>query len=239
MSYLRLALATALLAVLVLTLAPRVSADEPPDFTFDKPVPGAVEQNEKLYLAGDGMHSQWRAILSRVKVGTDGKTDFYQWYLSIYAIDDTTYKLKYRSPGNGGPFSTVTKAHGAQLWFPMQSAKIDAPISLMMQGKDNLVVESHEAGADCGAATIAVFTTNAAGNVVPAVSVRNGCSLTAQPVNAAAGAKLLLSGPYYAADAAMCCPTKPNATATLQYLNGTWVETPRYYELFPGKLPPQ
>jgi hypothetical protein len=121
----------------------------------------------------------------------------------------------------------------------MQSGKIDAPISLMTEGKDNLVVESHEAGADCGAATIAVFTTNAAGSVVPAVSVRNGCSLTAQPVNSAAGTKLSLSGPYYAADAAMCCPTKPNATATLQYTGGKWVETPAYYELFPGKLPPQ
>jgi hypothetical protein len=234
---LRLALATALLGVLA--LGPRALAEEPPDYTFDKPAPGAVEQNQLLYLNGDAMHSQWRAVLSRVRLGTVGTTDYYQYYLSIYAIDDTTYKLKYRSPGNGGPFSTVTKPNGADIWFPAQTGKIDAPIWLMSEAKDNLVVESHETGADCGAATVSVFTTNAAGNVIPAVSVRNGCSLTSQPINSKAGRKLLLTGPYYDKNAAMCCPTKPNATATLQYANGAWVETPRYFELFPGKLPPQ
>ena len=234
---LRLALATALLAVLA--LAPRALAEEPPDYTFDKPAPGAIVQNRMLYLNGDAMHSQWRAILSRVRVGTDGTTGAYQYYLSIYAIDDTTYKLNYRSPGNGGPFATVTKPNGSPMWFPLQTGKIDAPMSLMTEAKDDLVVEAHETGADCGTATVSVFTTNAAGNVIPAVSVRNGCSLTSQPDAAKAGRALLLAGPYYAKDAAMCCPTKPNATASLQYVDGKWVETPNYFELFPGKLPPQ
>jgi hypothetical protein len=237
MHYLRLALATAMLAVAA--LGSRALAEEPPHYTFDVAAPGTIQQNQLLYLAGDAMHSQWRAILSKKQVGSSGHDVFYQWYLSIYAIDGTTYKLQYQSPRNGGPFSNVTKANGAPLWFPVQSGKIDAPIALMMEGKDNLVVESHEMSADCGSGVVAVFTTDNTGKVVPAVSARNGCELTASPVNSKAGRSLTLAGPYYGPNAAMCCPTIVKAVATLQYANGKWVETPNRYELFPGKLPPQ
>jgi hypothetical protein len=237
MHNLRLALATAMLAVLA--LAPRALAEEPANYTFDVVAPGTIVQNQLLYLAGDGMHSQWRAVLSKKQVGTSGHDVFYQWYLSIYAIDDTTYKLQYQSPRDGGPFSKVTKADGAPMWFPIETGKIDAPIALMMEGKDDLVVESHEMAADCGSGVVAVFTTNSAGKVVPAVSARNGCELTAAPVNSKAGSSLTLSGPYYGPNAAMCCPTIVKATATLKYANGTWVQAPKRYELFIGKLPPQ
>jgi hypothetical protein len=237
MHYLRLALATAMLAIAA--LGPRALAEEPPHYTFDVAAPGSVVQNQLLYLAGDAMHSQWRALLSKKRVGSSGHDVFYQWYLSVYAIDGTTYKLQYQSPRDGGPFSNVTKANGAPMWFPVQTGKIDAPVDLMMQAKDDLVVESHEMAADCGGAVVAVFTTNAAGKVVPAVSARNGCELTATLVTSKAGNSLTLAGPYYGPKAAMCCPTIAKATATLKYVNGTWVETPQRYELFPGKLPPQ
>lgn len=237
MHYLRLALAAAMLAVAV--LGPRALAEEPPHYTFDVAPPGTVQQNQLLYLAGDAMHSQWRAVLSKKRVGASSHDVFYQWYLSIYAIDAATYKLQYQSPRDGGPFSNVTKANGAPMWFPVQTGKIDPSIDLMMQAKDNLVVESHEMAADCGEGVVAVFTTDSAGKVVPAVSARNGCQLTATPVNSKAGASLTLAGPYYGPNAAMCCPTIVKATATLQFVNGKWVETPKRYELFPGKLPPQ
>jgi hypothetical protein len=223
----------------VFALVPRALAEEPPHYTFDVSAPGTIVQNQLLYLAGDAMHSQWRALLSKKSVGTSGHDVFYQWYLSVYAIDGDTYKLHYQSPRDGGPFSTVTKASGAPLWFPVESGKIDAPIALMMEGKDNLVVESHEMAADCGSGVVAVFTANAAGKVVPAVSARNGCELTVSPVNSKAGTSLTLAGPYYGPNAAMCCPTIAKATATLAYVNGAWVQTPKRYELFPGKLPPQ
>jgi hypothetical protein len=237
MHYPRLALAAAMLAVLA--LASRAAAEEPPNYTYDVSAPGTIVQNQLLYLAGDAMHSQWRAIVSKKLLGKANGTAFYQWYLSIYAIDGTTYKLKYQSPRDGGPLSVVTKPSGADLWLPVQSVKIDAPVQLVAQGKDNLVVESHEMAADCGGAIVSVFAADDAGKVVPAVSARNGCDLTAQPVNSKAGASLTLIGPYYGPNAAMCCPTKPKASATLRYANGKWVETPDYYELFVGKLPPQ
>jgi hypothetical protein len=234
---LRPALAAALLAVLV--LAVRAVAEEPSSFTFAPAPPGTIVQSQLLYLAGDAMHSQWRAVASKKLLGKANGTSFYQWYLSVYAIDGTTYRLKYQSPRDGGPLSTVTKPNGADIWFPLQTLKIDAPVQLMHESVDNLVVETHEQSADCGGATVAAFGTDSAGNVVPVVSARNGCELTSQPINSKAGRGLLLSGPYYNATAAMCCPTKPKASAELKYTNGKWVETPAYYELFPGKLPPQ
>jgi hypothetical protein len=235
--YLRLALATALFAVFA--VGPRALAEEPPHYTFDSPPPGTVVQSQLLYLTGDAMHSQWRAVASKVRLGISGGTDVYQWYLSVYAIDDTVYHLKYQSPRDGGPLSKVTKPNGSPMWYPLQTLKIDAPIWLMTDSVDNLVVESHETGADCGTGVVSVFMANTSGNVVPAVSARNGCDLTSTPINSKAGRKLLLTGPYYGPNAAMCCPTNAKASASLQYLNGKWVETPNYYELFPGKLPPQ
>jgi hypothetical protein len=35
----------------------------------------------------------------------------------------------------------------------------------------------------------------------------------------------------------MCCPTKAKATAVLSYRNGKWIETPKYYALYPGAFP--
>jgi hypothetical protein len=228
----------AMLAVVALVAPVSIRAAEPPNPTYSPAPPGSVAQSQLVYLAGDGMSSQWRGIASKKTVGTSAQGQaFYQWYLSIYAIDGATYHLQYRSPGNGGPLSTVTQAHGAQLWFPVQTLSIVGAAELMQPAVQQLVVESHEASADCGSSTVTVFATKG-GKVVPAVSVRNGCDLTAKIVTVAGHAAIELSGPYYAANAALCCPTKPKATATLQYRNGAWSESPKLFDLYIGALPP-
>ncbi|HTX58430.1 MAG TPA: hypothetical protein VMH02_02050 [Verrucomicrobiae bacterium] len=230
---------TVLGAALALVLAIPAGAQEPPGATFAPAPPGAVVQSQLVYLAGEAMHSQWRAVASKREVGASGGETFYQWYLSIYAIDGTTYRLKYQSPGNGGPLSRVEKANGASMWFPAQSLQITGAAELMQPGVQQLVVASHETGADCGSATVSVFATDGHGNVVPAVSLQNGCDLRPTIVHGSKGDTLRLDGPYYAADAPMCCPTKPKASAVLRYAGGKWTLTPPYYQLFVGKLPPE
>lgn len=231
--------AAALIAALVLVLP--AGAEEPPSYTFSPLPPGTVVQSQLVYLAGEAMHSQWRAVASKKLLGKNGDNTFYQWYLSIYAIDGTTYKLKYQSPSNGGPLSKVTKAAGGPvMWFPFQTLQIVGSAELMQPGVQQLVVQSHETGADCGSAVVTVFATDAKQNVVPAVSLRNGCDLSATIVHGSSGNDTIaLSGPYYGPNAAMCCPTKPKATAVLAYRNGTWTQTPKYYDLYPGKFPPE
>jgi hypothetical protein len=218
-------------------------AEEPPHPTFSPPPPGTVVQSQLVYLAGEAMHSQWRAVASKKLVGSGNGTNFYQWYLSIYAIDNTTYRLKYQSPANGGPLSKVTQASGgAKMWFPVQTLHIAGVGEFMQAGVQQLVVQSHEMAADCGAAVVTVFATNSNGGVVPAVSVRNGCDLKATVAHSSSGSvrdSIVLSGPYYNATAPMCCPTKPKAAAVLSYRNGTWTETPKYFPFYPGKFPPQ
>ncbi len=229
-----LTLALALAVVLPIGLR----AEEPAHYTFSPAPPGIVTQSVVLYMAGQAMHSQWRAVASKKLVGTDGVTKFYQWYISIYQIDNTTYTLRYRSPMNGGPLDKVTKAHGGGMWFPLQEATIVGAGEFAMQTVDQLVVSSHQTGADCGAATITVFGYNPKTNkVVRNVTVDNGCSLNAKIVRGFNGANdsLVLSGPYYNKTAAMCCPTKPKASATLKSVNGKWVESPAYYTLTQGK----
>lgn len=206
--------------------------------TFVPSPPGSVVESQVVYLNGQAMHSEWRGVVSKKAVGTgDGET-FYQWYVSIYQIDGTTYRLRYRSPVNGGPLDKLEKATGASMWFPRQSAGIVGAAALMGDGVEQLVVQSHQTGADCGSADLTVFAYDAKRNkIVPAVTVENGCDLDAKIVKNGDGAMLRLSGPYYNEHAPMCCPTKENATATLKYTNGKWIETPNYYNVYPKSFP--
>lgn len=178
-------------------------------------------------LAGNG--SRWHAAVSQTPVGHGNGRTFSQWSISIYHGNT----LAYQSPRDGGPLTKVVKAHGADMWFPDQSASIVGAASLLGGTAKQLVVESHETGADCGGATVTVFRYDNTGKkVVPAVTVQNSCELTAS----VSGNAIHLSGPYYGPKAALCCPTKTKATATLVYHSGKWMETPHYYQLFPNSF---
>jgi hypothetical protein len=219
-----------------------IGAKEPPHVSYAPAPPGTVTQNQLVYLAGEAMHSQWRAVASKQLIGQGNGSSFYQWYLSIYAIDGTTYRLKYQSPANGGPLSKVTQASGgAKMWFPVQTLQIAGTGEFERAGVQQLVVSSHEMAADCGSAIVSVFASGANGAVLPAVSVRNGCELKATIARAkTAGARdaIVLSGPYYNATAPMCCPTKTKAASVLSYRSGKWTESPKYYPFYVGKFPP-
>ncbi len=207
-------------------------AEEPPHFVFSPQPPGTIVQSRVVYLAGEAMHGQWRAVLSKKFAGSGNGTSFYQWYLSIYAIDGTIYRLKYRSPASPVPFDRVEKARGASLWFPVQEAKIAGVGELMGPGAQQLVVASHQAAADCGMARVDVFFFDAAmQTVMTTLSVENACELTAAVIHGSNRDALRLTGPYYGANAALCCPTKAKATATLRFHNGTWTEQPRYFKI--------
>jgi hypothetical protein len=189
-------------------------------------------QSRLVYLAGEPMHGQWRAVLSKKFAGSANGTTFYQWYLSIYAIDGTVYRLKYRSPASAIPFDRVEKARGAALWLPVQEAKIVGTGEFMGPGSQQLVIQSHQAGADCGTARVDVFFFDAAmQTVMTTLSVENGCELTAAVNHGSDGDSLQLVGPYYAAKAPLCCPTKSKATALLRFHNGTWTEQPQYFKI--------
>ncbi len=179
-------------------------------------------------LSGDG--SQWAAGISKRTVGHANGMTYAQWYIAIKHNGSVAYE----SPRDGGPLTKVSKAHGAEMWFPSQSAQIVGAAALMGSSAQQLVVDSHETGADCGSATVTIFRyDNASRKVVPAATVQNGCELTAK----ISGSNVVLTGPYYAKNAAMCCPTKPKATATLVYRNSRWIETPQYFALYPNAFP--
>lgn len=203
---------------------------------FLPPPPGTTAQNNTVYLNGERTNGQWRALASKKLVGSANGTQFYQWYLSIYAMQRGAYRLRYRSPGNGGPLSQVTQANGMRMWFPVQALRIVGGAELARPGVQQLVVQSHEVGADCGSATVTVFAAGAGGSIAPAISISNPCELTA--TIAGDRHSIVLRGPYYAANAPMCCPTKPHADAVLRFHSGAWMEVPNYYKLDPKRFSP-
>lgn len=230
----------AMLLAIAATPAP-ATAEEPAHVTYVPPPPGTVVTNQLAYLTGEAMHSQWRAVLSRAQAGTWQGAPTYQWYLSMYAIDGDTYRLKYRSPGNGGPFERLTMS-GDQVTSGMllRDASIVGTAELMQPGVQQLIVQWSPVAADCGSNTIVVFSATTSGKVVPAVSLENACALTATIVPGSGSAldSLRLSGPYYGENSGTCCPTKQKASATLLYRNGAWIQTPKYYPIAVGKFNP-
>ncbi len=113
-------------------------------------------------------------------LGSDKGRNLYQWYLSIYALRRGAYRLRYQSPGNGGPLSRVTRANGVKLWFPTQEIDIVGAAALMHRRTQELVVASHETGADCGGATVTVLAAKPGDSVGPVLSVENPCDLNAK-----------------------------------------------------------
>ena len=201
------------------------------DRQFFPPPAGSVVERRLVAFNGEGVADRWPVVLSKKRVGSDSGRDFYQWYLSIYELRRGAYRLRYESPGNGGPLSRVTQAsNGAKMWFPTQDASLVGAGTLMHAGVQQLVVQAHETGADCGGATVTVFATRPGGSVGPVVTIANSCDLDASFTS---DGGLGLSGPYYGKNAPLCCPTKPNATATLRYRGGKWIETPNYFKIEP------
>jgi hypothetical protein len=232
-------LMTAALFALAASLCLPAPAEEPTHVTFSPPAPGSVVQSQVVYLSGQAMHSQWRGTISKRVAGKGSGSTFYQWYLSVYQIDNTTYHLRYQSPRDGGPLSKVEKSSGGDMWYPLQSVQIVGPAQLMQPAVEQLIVSSHETGADCGSANVSVLMATPAGKVVPAVTLQNPCDLTVT-VSRGHGSvpdALILSGPYYNATAPNCCPTKPKAIAVLRYRNKKWTETPKYFTFFPNAFP--
>jgi hypothetical protein len=191
--------------------------------------PGTIVQNQNVAFNGESAIGAWRALTSKELAGSGNGQQFYQWYLSIYAFRNGAYRLRYQSPRNGGPLSRVEQANGAKMWFPVQTVRIVGPASLMHAGVQQLVVQSHEMAADCGSSTVTVFATKPGGSIGPVATVTNSCDLAAKISQD--GASIELSGPYYKADAPLCCPTKPKVTAALRYAGGKWSETPNYFKL--------
>ncbi len=198
-----------------------------------------MQDQEEINLSGvfnDSLnHTRWRAVSSRKLLGSHAGRQFYQWYLSVYQREALPNFLRYQSPANGGPLSAVRQPKGSKMWSPTQRLRIVGKGEFVRFGWDDLVVETHDMAADCGAGTVWVFGSDAREDLLSLVSVRNRCELQASVVDGKNGLDAIaLSGPYYGPHA-----TKPNACATLSYTHGKWVETPDYFPFYVGKLPPK
>lgn len=203
---------------------------------FNIAPPGQVMQKTVAYLTGEGMQSAWYVVASRKLAGKNmGKTPVYQWYLSFYAPDGNGGgKLAYQLPDKEGTLlSRVQKAHGADMYFPMQDLKIVGTGEFEKPGVQDVVIWDHQTGADCGEADVTVFGADSSARVVQRVHVENGCDLSAKIVKHGMLSAVQLSGPYYSPSAALCCPTKPKAAALLSYdnVNRTWSMAPKYFTI--------
>ena len=199
---------------------------------LNPPPPGTVVQNVAAYLAGDAMHSRYQVVTSRKQVGTPQEV---QWTLSVYGPAASGLALQYQSPSASDPYGLVPKLEqgvGTKMYFPRETLKVAGKGELMGEARDQVLVLVSAAAADCGSVTLAVLDAQGGSPHVSA-RVENPCDLRAKVQHHT----IVLSGPYYNKSAAMCCPTKNHAVATLRYVDGRWVEKPAYFKLSMPRVP--
>lgn len=112
-------------------------------------------------------------------------------------------------------------------WFPLQiEIGPMTAAALVPDAGQQLLVRVHQAGADCGAASVHVigFTGDALRELA---HVDNYCTLSF----AVAGSSVVFTGPGYKPTDALCCPSTPKAQATLRYASGAWKLTPMRFKL--------
>lgn len=180
------------------------------------------------------MNSAWHVVASRVLAGKQmGKTPVYQWYLSFYAPAGKGFKLVYRLPEKSDSLiPAVTKAHGAEMYYPMETVKIVGAGELEKGGVQDVVVQSQAMAADCGMAMVAVYGAKMQGSATTVkrrASISNPCSLTGSIVKNGSLQAVQLTGPYYSPKAALCCPTKSHVSAMLSFGGGKWTLKPGYF----------
>uniref|UniRef100_E6Q3F5 Uncharacterized protein n=1 Tax=mine drainage metagenome TaxID=410659 RepID=E6Q3F5_9ZZZZ len=182
-------------------------------------------------FSGPGQ-APWPVRVTTEALGRDATRTFEQWRIEVDRPGALGGGIAYRSPGTDALLDRVEKAHGANLWFPNQEAQLLGVGRFLPGARRQLLVRVYQSGADCGSATIALLGLRGKGRSVGRiVSVENACSLDVKIVHHARGDELLLTGPYYAANAALCCPTKLHAEARLLYRDGRWIERPQLFKL--------
>ncbi len=194
---------------------------------FHPAPPGSVARDVIADLSGDATHAMYHIVTSRAPVGKPAQD---QWYLSVYAPSpDHGLGLLYQSPSDTDHYAVVPKlvqGHGTETYFPQETVSIAGKGQLMGEARDQVLVLVHAAAADCGMSTLSLLMLDGGAIRVP-IQVSNLCSLSASVVHHT----IVLRGPYYNATAPAYKPTKNNASATLRYVDGYWVERPQYFKL--------
>ena len=192
---------------------------------------GRVVATRSVDFAGPG-HAPWVVRVTTEALGRDASRTFEQWRIEVERPKALGGGIAYQTPGADALLDRVEKAHGANLWFPNQEAQLLGVGRFLPGARRQLLVRVYQSGADCGSATIALLGLRGKGSSIGRlVSVENACSLDVKIARNARGDELILSGPYYAANAALCCPTKPHAEARLLYRGGHWIERPELFKL--------
>ncbi|MDP9018498.1 MAG: hypothetical protein M3N19_09275 [Candidatus Eremiobacteraeota bacterium] len=189
--------------------------------------PGTIAQDVTAYLGASAQHDLYRVITSHRPLGEEQ-----QWFLSVYVQDaQGDYGLAYQSPSDSDHFHVVPKlekGNGTPRYFPHEIVSIAGKGQLMGEPRDQVLVLVHESAADCGMETLSVLDAHPAPAPVSIpVQVSNLCGLTASVEHHT----IRLRGPYYDAHAPAYKPTINNASATLRFVDGHWVEHPHYFKL--------
>jgi len=195
--------------------------------TFHPAPPGHVVQTMTAYLAGEAMNGRYRLINSRVSLSGSES----QPYLSIYAQRGDGFSEVYQSPSSHDALSLVPrrqKMPGNGPFLPVVTLQLIGKGEFMGSGRQQGVVLVHEASADCGSTTVSILRSDPGpGPIRLAAQASNSCDLAAS----IQGNSIVLTGPYYNATAALCCPTQARARAVLTYGNGRWTMHPAYFKL--------
>ncbi|MBV9276647.1 MAG: hypothetical protein JOZ97_00265 [Candidatus Eremiobacteraeota bacterium] len=189
--------------------------------------PGMIDRQMTVYLAGEAMNSRYQVVASRLRLTNSD----WQPYLTIYAQRGDGFSQIYQSPSKTDPLALVPvrqKMPSGGPYLPTVTLSLIGKGEFMGGGRQQAAVLVHEAAADCGSSTLSILRSDPGpGPIRLAAQVSNPCDLSAH----VQGNTIVLGGPYYNANAALCCPTQAHARAILSYGKGRWTLHPAYFKL--------
>ena len=195
--------------------------------TYHPRPPGMVTQDMTVYLAGEAMNSRYHVVASRLRLTNSD----WQPYVTIYAQRGDGFSQIYQSPSKSDALALVPrrdKMPNGGPYLPTVDLHLIGKAEFMGARRQQAAVLVHQAAADCGSTTLSILRSDPGPGPIRLVSqVSNPCDLAAR----IQGNTIVLSGPYYNANAALCCPTQAHARAILAYGKGRWTLHPAYFKL--------
>lgn len=185
-------------------------------------VPGQVVHAMRLSLTGKDQNVAF--VSERPFKSPVMKTR--QYFLTILGWTGSTWQVVFRSPGPGPGGDLILEQTRTASWE--NSLSLAGAADLSGSGQEDLLVHYWATGADCGSANIYILGERS-GRISLLAQVTNPCDLHAE----IRGHEITLVGPRYLSTDALCCPSDPNARATLSYdrQKAVWVESPQNYPL--------
>jgi hypothetical protein len=198
---------------------------------FDPAPPGKIVQQLRASLTG-----KWPPEIvvltktTKVNADPEGQKQLSQDHLIVYQYGLGKWHQLDALPRSGDTRESFIVPTLSMYPMPIiMETTITGAADFLGDSHDQLVIDEYMESGDCGGTTTSVLSLDET-KLRVVIRANDDCSMS----SSVEGKLIILSGPYYAITAPLCCPTIEGAKATLSFQNQRWQESPAYFKVSDG-----